>query len=251
MTTATGVRAGFTTITPYVTVVEVERLITFVKDAYGAEETGRSQHGGGGGLHCELRIGESMLMFGGGPAARGREKTQAFHYYVDDADAVYRRAVEAGGEGLGAPEERPYGERQGTVKDPGGNLWYIATHHGPRDRELRTVTPYLLRVNALGLIDFLKAAFNAKEIGVYKSPEGQVMHAALRIGDGALEMGEDEGHPSAFYLYVADVDAVYRQALAAGAKPLYQPTDQPFGDRIGAVEDAWANTWCIASHLGR
>ena len=58
--------------------------------------------------------------------------------------------------------------------------------------------------------------------------------------------------PFAFYLYVpdADADAFYRQAVAAGAKPLYPPKDQPYGDRMGGVEDAWGNTSHIATHLG-
>ena len=136
------------------------------------------------------------------------------------------------------------------MKDLAGTLWFIATHIGPTDGALRTVTPYLIRRNAPGMVDFLKAAFNASEIGVYKSPEGKLMHAILRVGDGALEMGEGEGAPSAFYLYVPDADTVYRQALDAGAKSLYAPADQPYGDRVGGIEDAWGNTWYIATYLG-
>jgi uncharacterized glyoxalase superfamily protein PhnB len=102
------------------------------------------------------------------------------------------------------------------------------------------------------LIDFLKAAFNATELGVYKTPEGRLIYAALRVGDGALEMGEGEGgSPSAFYLYVQDADAVYKRAVDAGARSLYAPADQPYGDRVGGIEDAWGNTWYIATYLGQ
>lgn len=248
MLTMTGVRVGFTTVTPYITAVEIERFIAFAKETFGAEETHRSK-GSAGGTHCELRIGDSMLMCGGGDPARGHEKLNPLHIYVEGVDAVYGRALEAGAGPVMPPEDKPYGERLAAVTDPIGNLWYIATHLGPRDGELRTVTPYLHRTNALGLIEFLKAAFYATEIGVYKAPDGRVMHAALRIGDGAIELGETEGGPSAFYLYVPDADAVYQDAVKAGAKSLYPPADQPYGDRVGGVEDAWGDTWYIATNL--
>jgi PhnB protein len=250
-TTVSGIREGFTTVTPYLAVVDVERLVTFAKDAFGAVETGRST-GDSGHPHIELRIGDSMLMCTGGEGVRGREKPLALHVYVPDADAAWRRALAAGAESLAAPEDRPYGERQGGVKDPTGNLWYIATRlPGVMPMEgMRTVTPYMHHENALGLIAFLKQAFGAQELGVYKSPEGRVMHAALRIGDAIVEMGETTPMPASFYLYVPDVDAVYRQAVAAGAKSLLAPADQPYGDRLAVVEDAWGNGWCIAANRG-
>jgi PhnB protein len=139
------------------------------------------------------------------------------------------------------------------VKDPTGNIWYVATRFPgvQQVKGMRTLTPYLHHQNPLGLIDFLKQAFSAQELGVYKSPEGRVMHAALRIGEAIVEMGEAEPMPAGFYLYVQDADALYRQAVAAGAKSRLAPADQPYGDRIGVVEDGWGNTWCIATHLGR
>ena len=76
------------------------------------------------------------------------------------------------------------------------------------------------------------------------------MHAALRIGDAIVEMGETTPMPAGFYVYVPDADALYRQAVAAGAKSVYAPADQPYGDRMCVVEDDWGNGWCIATHLG-
>ena len=249
MLTITGIREGYTTVTPYVVAVEVDRLIEFAKQAFGAVITHQTK-GPRGGTHCELRIGDSMLMFVGGEMVRGQEKLTALHIYVPDTDAAYRQAVAAGAVSVATPDDKPYGERQATVKDLAGNLWYIATHVGRTDGALRTVTPSLIRRNAFGLIDFLKAAFNATELGVYKTPEGRLIYAALGVGDGALEMGEGEGSPSAFYLYVQDADAVYKRAVDAGARSLYAPADQPYGDRVGGIEDAWGNTWYIATYLG-
>jgi PhnB protein len=250
-TTEAGVREGFTTVTPYLTVVEAERLVQFAKDAFGAVETGRSI-GGSGHLHCEIQIGDSMLMCGGGESVRGNEKPLALHMYVPDADAAYERALAAGAESLAAPENKPYGERMAGVKDPTGNMWYLATRLPGADvvEGMRTVTPYLHHNNALGLIDFLKHAFDAQELGVYKSPDGRVMHAAVRMGSSILEMGETTPMPASFYVYVPNADEVYQQAIAAGAKSVFAPVNQPYGDRMGVVEDGWGNTWCLATHLG-
>ena len=250
MTTAAarpGVREGFTTVTPYLTVLDAERLVRFVKDVFGAVETGRST-GGSGHLHCEVRIGDSMLMCGGGKP--GQEKPLALHVYVPDTDAVYKRALAAGAESLSPPEDKPYGERMAGVKDPTGNIWYVAARLPgavPVDG-MRTVTPYLHHANPLGLIDFLKRAFDAEQLAAYHLPDGRLMHAVIRIGSSIVEMGETTPMPAGFYLYVRDADARYEQAVAAGAKGLFAPADYPYGDRMGVVEDRWGNTWCIATN---
>jgi PhnB protein len=81
----------------------------------------------------------------------------------------------------------------------------------------------------------------------HEAPPGTIRHACVRIGDSAVEMGEGaEPMPSAFYLSVGDADVLYEQAVAAGAKPIASPTDRPYGDRVGTVEDALGNTWFIA-----
>jgi len=66
-----------------------------------------------------------------------------------------------------------------------------------------------------------------------------------------LEFGESLPQPAQFYLYVADADALYGQAVAAGATSLYPPAVQPYGDRCGGVRDPWGNTWHIATDLTR
>jgi PhnB protein len=250
-TIKTGVPAGYTTVTPYVTVTDIERLIAFTKDAFGAVETHRSTTPAGG-THCELRIGDSMLMCGGGAPAQGREKLNVFHIYVPDVDKAYRQAIESGAESAREPADQPYGERNSGVKDPVGNQWFIATRLSgvPAPEGMRTVTPYLHQENTVEFIEFLKRAFDAREEGVYKGPDGKVMHAAVWVGNAMMEMGDTDVVPAAFYLYVPDADAAYQQALAAGAKSLYAPVDHPYGDRSGGVEDAWGHTWYIATRLG-
>lgn len=248
---------GYHTLTPYLIVQDAPAFIEFVKQVFSAEEAFRAI-GAAGGVHAEVRVGDSRLMIGGGSPElswRGDSRPTAFHIFVEDTDAVYQRALEAGAESIQAPADQEYGERVGCVKDFSGNQWYIATpqrkSHVPEG--LRTVTPYLHPLRAEPVINFLKRAFGAQELEKYASPDGVVHHAKIKIGDSVLEMGEAHGPyqpmPTTFYLYVPDVDAVYRRALEAGGTSLNEPADQPYGDRNGGVTDAFGNQWYIATHI--
>src|ERR1700722_2177850 len=120
---------GFRTVTPYLIVSDVPNLVDFLKRVFDAEETNRSTGGSGGGIHSEVRIGNSMLMIGGGGPGlswKGVSAPTAFHVYVDDTDAVYNRALDAGATPIVPVTHHEYGERSGSVIDPFGNHWYIA-----------------------------------------------------------------------------------------------------------------------------
>jgi PhnB protein len=241
------VREGFTTITPYLQVPD-SGLFDFLTTVFSAVETGRTTTPRG--LHREVQIGDSMLMIGEGPLEE-KDLSAAFHVYVRDVDAAFERALAAGATSLGAPEDRPYGERAGFVQDAWGNHWYIATHLGASHIQpgLRTVTPFIHPRGVPAYIEFLKQAFSAVEEFRHEV-NGVVMHARVRIGTAAIEMGDAQGQAepmaAGFYLYVADCDALYQQAVAAGATSLYPPTDMWYGDRAGAVKDSQGITWSIA-----
>ncbi len=115
-----------------------------------------------------------------------------------------------------------------------------------------SVTPHITVQGASKLLDFLKQAFDAKENYRMAQPDGTVMHAEVRIGDSIVMAGEARGQakamPSSLYLYVADVDAVYRRALQAGATTTMEPADQFWGDRTACVKDPAGNQWMIATH---
>src|ERR1700752_3573465 len=113
-----GRREGFHSVTPYLTVQKAAELVDFVKTAFGAVESFRAT-GSAGGLHCEVKIGDSMVMIGGGPSFDTRPA--ALHLYVSDVDEVYARAVAAGASSLREPGDFEYGERFAAVKDIGGN----------------------------------------------------------------------------------------------------------------------------------
>jgi uncharacterized glyoxalase superfamily protein PhnB len=253
MTTATGQTMGeaIEGVTPYLAVRPAAELVEFVKQAFGAEELLRTT-GAGGGLHAEVRIGDSRVMIGGGGAWGGTPTPTGLHLYVPDADLVYGRALEAGGESLYAPVDQPYGDREAGVKDLAGNHWYIATHRlgGHVPAGLGTVTPFLHPHGAPALIAFLKEAFAAEEMETHRGPEGAIAHATIRVGRSVIELGEAHGEwgpmPTMFYVYVDDVDAWYRRALAAGALSVEVPALQPYGERRAAVRDAFDNHWYLA-----
>jgi len=249
--------SGFRMVTPYLVAADGPALLDFVKRAFGAEELMRAETPMGG-VHGEVRIGDSVMMIGGGVPGKkfpGSLQPNALHVYVEDADAVCKKAVAAGATLIDEPRDQEYGERSGTVKDAAGNFWYIATAKGEshKPKGLHTVNPYLQPLRAEPLIAFLKRAFGAQEVAKYASPDGVVHHAQIRIGDSVVEMGEAHGKyetmPAMFYLYVPNVDDVHRQAVAAGAASFQDPTDQPYGDRNAAVKDAFGNKWYIATHI--
>ncbi|MBK5295018.1 MAG: VOC family protein [Acidobacteriia bacterium] len=238
-------REGFKTVTPFILVPQPDKLLDFLEAAFGAQVTHRGP-APNGGFHGEARLGQAMLMVGGGDMAVGRELRASLHYFVDDVDAAYRRAIAAGAKVFmgeaGEPADRPYGERSAFVEDPFGNQWFLARHLGPEGERPGEMTPYLYPESARGLIAFLEKAFGAEGLGVYEH-EGRVMHA-VRLGDSLVEMGEGPPFgPQALSLYVEDPDAMYERALAAGATSLWEPKDQPYGERTAGVRDPFGNQW--------
>ena len=250
--TRTTTRQGIRSVTLYLAVRPAVELIEFVKRAFGAEELVRTT-GSAGGVHAEVRIGDTRVMIGGGDAWGGAPTPTGLHLYVPDADQVYRAALEAGADSLRAPVDQPYGDREASVRDVAGNHWYIATHQtgGHVPAGLGTVTPYLHPRGAPALIEFLKQAFAAEEMEIHREPAGTVVHAKIRVGGSVIEMGEAHGEwepmPTMFYVYVDDVDAWYRRALAAGATSMEAPALQPYGDRRAAVRDAFDNQWYLTA----
>jgi uncharacterized glyoxalase superfamily protein PhnB len=251
VSTTTAIREGFTTVTPYVRVGEAG-LVDFLAQVFDAQET-FSGRGGGGGMHREVRIGDSMLMIGeGGTGAGGVMPIRpvAFHVFVKDVDATFERAIAAGAISLGEPADRHYGERAGFVSDPFGNHWYIATPLGPQSlaTALRTVTPVLHLKGAAEHVEFLKRALGAVEEMRAAEPSGALRYGRIRVGDAAIELGEGDPMPGSFMLYVADPDTMYQQAIGAGATSIMPLSDQPYG-RVGGAQDAVGNQWFFSRPL--
>jgi PhnB protein len=245
VSTTTAVREGFTTVTPYIRVSDAG-LADFLARVFDAQET-FSGGGGGGGMHREVRIGDSMVMIGEGAAGEGAVmpvRPVAFHVFVKDVDATFARAVAAGATPLGEPTDRHYGERAGFVSDPFGNRWYIASPLGPNSlaSALRTVTPVLHVKGAADYVEFLQRALGAVDEMRAAEPSGALRYGRVRVGDAAIELGEGDPMPGSFMVYVADPDAMYTQAISAGATSIMPLSDQPYG-RVGGVQDETGNQW--------
>jgi PhnB protein len=116
-----------------------------------------------------------------------------------------------------------------------------------------TVTPYLAVSDAQSLVDFMVKVFDAKEREMIRTPDGQIRHAEIKIGDSIIMLGTTSATygtaTATLYIYVDDADARYQKALAAGATSLREPADQFYGDRHGGVKDANGITWWIATHI--
>lgn len=123
-----------------------------------------------------------------------------------------------------------------------------------------TVTPYLIVKNAARAIEFYKKAFGATELMRMAEPSGRIGHAEIRIGDSPIMLADEVpemgfrspeslgGSPVSILLYVEDVDAVFSQAVATGAKVQRPVADQFYGDRTGGVTDPFGHIWYIATH---
>ncbi len=111
---------GWHSITPRLVASDPAALVEFLRSAFGA--TGEFHQD----RPSEMRIGDSLVMVSG--ALAGREPQGAFLYlYVPDADATFARAVAAGASSVETPRDMPYGDRRGTIRDPAGNVWQVAT----------------------------------------------------------------------------------------------------------------------------
>ena len=121
-----------------------------------------------------------------------------------------------------------------------------------RPEGFHTVNPYLVVKQANEVLEFLIRAFGAEEVGErFKSPDGKIMHSAVRIGDSMVEVGDTpaEPMPANLHMYVDDVDAMYRRAMAAGGVSVREPSTTFYGDRSAGVKDPGGNSWWLACHV--
>jgi PhnB protein len=116
---------GHHTVIPYIVVPGVAKLIDFAKQAFGATEVFVSKLPDGTVMHAEIKIGDSIIMMG---EAGPKSFLGMLHLYMEDVDAVYQRAIQAGGKSIREPTDQFYGDRSGGVEDAFGNQWWIATH---------------------------------------------------------------------------------------------------------------------------
>jgi PhnB protein len=130
----------------------------------------------------------------------------------------------------------------------------------PTPSGYHTITPYLSVKDAAKAIEFYKRAFGAEETVRMPGPDGGVMHAEIRIGDSIIMLGDESpmggckspqslgGTTMGLHIYVKDVDAAFKKAVAAGAKVSMPLMDMFWGDRYGKLTDPFGHEWSIATH---
>ena len=118
---------GYHSVTPYFVVQGVPRLLDFLKQAFDATEIFRMPRPDGTIMHAELRIGDSIVMLGEA-MEEFPPRSSSIYLYVNDADATYQRALQAGATSTMEPADQFWGDRNAGVVDPAGNHWWIATH---------------------------------------------------------------------------------------------------------------------------
>jgi PhnB protein len=130
----------------------------------------------------------------------------------------------------------------------------------PIPEGMHSVTPHLVCAGAAEAIEFYKKAFNATEVGRMPGPQGKLIHAMIRIGDSGIMLVDEfpewgsfgpkalKGSAVTIHLYVEDVDAFVKRAVAAGAKLTMPVEDMFWGDRYGKLEDPFGHQWSVATH---
>lgn len=218
--------AGFFTLTPSLTVADIDAAVDYYTKVFGATKRYSLPGPDGKTIHAEIQIGDSIVMLGAEmPSMNARSpKTLggsqgSLLYYVPDADAMIAAATDAGAT-VGMPaQDMFWGDRWGTIVDPFGHNWDIATHKEDLTEEqiaermkamygqpasptpgtpakshqrdgYHTLTPALTAADTRALIAFYEQAFGAEELSVTPMPDGRIMHAEVKIGDSILMLAD-------------------------------------------------------------
>lgn len=124
-----------------------------------------------------------------------------------------------------------------------------------------TVTPYMSVRDCVAAIDFYRRAFGAEKKMQLTMPDGTIAHAEIRIGDSTVMLSEENkewgnkspatlgGSPMFLMIYVSDVDAAFKKAIAAGASEVHPVKDQFYGDRSGTLKDPYGYQWTLSTHV--
>ena len=276
---------GLHSITPYLHPKGAPKVIDFLTRAFGAEEVFRAQDSAGTVHHAKIRIGDSIIAMG---EAHGpyQPMPPALHLYVPDTGATYKQALAAGAISIDEPIDQPYGDRYAGVKDPFGNVWYIATHlrdfSVPTEpaaqaqalevephRRPGTIMPFMYHDDVQKAFEVYQKVFAAREQHRVTQPDGKVSHIVMAIGQTQVMLRDATtpdlaeyrakgfagtphglgGSPLHLYVYVADADASFKRALECGSRIVDPMQDKDWGDRCGGVQDPFGHIWYIATPL--
>jgi PhnB protein len=269
-------RPGFHTVTPYLIVRELNPMIEFLQAAFGATLHYQTT-GGAGGIHTEMRIGDSMIMLSGGTGGQTMEPMPTMLFlYLEDVDVTYQAALIAGATMLMEPTDGAFGEPRGAgIRDIAGNQWFFATWADRPDApppfiEEQTATtadtiPMLSYEDGPAALDWLANAFGFQETARWLDDDGRLSHGEMVTGSGRIMLAsptpayespkQHRAHCAVaaawsavpwvingVLVYVDDVDAHYAQASATGVT-LLSPIEDGFPGRRYRAEDLEGQRW--------
>jgi PhnB protein len=268
-------------VSTYLCFKDASAAIDFYKRAFGAKELMRLTEPSGKMGHAEIQIGDAVIKMSDEYPDYGAFSPQTLggspvrmHLDVENVDAFAAVAIAAGAKVIRPIADQFYGDRSGLLEDPFGYTWAVSSHikdvplaemqeqlnefarqqrkqttvKGAREG-FNSVTPYIIVQKPDELIAFVKQVFGAEETFRTIGSEGGT-HAELRLGESMIMVGghaNSEEMPVAIHLYIPDVDQAYQRALAQGATSLFEPADQPYGERSGAIQDSTGNRWYLAT----
>lgn len=272
-------RPGFHTVTPYLIVRELEPMVGFLKEAFGATVHYRAK-GGSGGTHTELRIGDSMIMIGGGENGQVMEPIPTMIFlYLEDVDETYQAALAAGATSLMEPTDGAFGEPRGAgIQDLSGNQWYFSNWEARpgappaylepesgKNQPVSDTIPMLSYEDGPATMDWLAAAFGFQEETRWLHEDGTLAHGEMTTGSGRIMLAtptpayqspkrlREHYAPARSWsdvpwvingvlVYVDNVDAHYARAMKTGATLLGELEDGFPGRRYRA-EDLEGQRW--------
>jgi uncharacterized glyoxalase superfamily protein PhnB len=240
--------ATVNSVRPYFIVKGADDLIAFLQQTFDAEVVLRVPTPNDEVMHAEVRVGDTLVELGDA-GDQFQPIAAPVHAYIENVDEAYRRAIAAGATSIYEPMNQPYGDRETGVVDSRGIQWFLATRleGGPRPPGFGTLTTGSRAADAKKMIEFLQKAFGAEHVS------GGIEHAEIRLGETMIELSQarEQWGPTrgAFHIFVSDCDAVYDEALRAGATTMYAPENKPYGERSAGVTDPWGNWWFIGTPL--
>jgi uncharacterized glyoxalase superfamily protein PhnB len=230
-------------ISPVLRYTDGHAAIDWLGRAFGFDKQMVHDAADGGVAHAELKFGAGVIgVSSAGLAQPGNPWSsvrQGIYVTVTDVDALHDRAKSAGADIASPLKDQDYGSREFGARDLEGHLWGFGTYAMASEGE-PNIFPGLHYQDSRAALDWLERAFGFKQGLEVPGPDGKVMHAESRLGDGTIFL--DSGprdtavwgrNAHAVYVHVADPDAHYTRAVAAGAGIVKAPHDTP-----------WARGYC-------
>lgn len=246
------------TIFPVLRYADAPAAIEFLVAALGFEKASDHRLPDGRVAHGELRFGPSVV----GISSTGTSPAdspwalvrQGIYIVVDDPDAAYNQARAAGADIAIPIADQSYGSRDFTLRDPEGHLWGFGTYAMERGVGAPLIVPEVLYRDGHKAVEWIERALGCRRTLSVPADDGSLKHAELRLGAGAIfvgsapQSGPFQGLTHFANLQVADPDAHFARAKAAGADIVMEPQLAPFGARFYAARDREGFLWWVSTY---